>query len=422
MKKVIERPKTIAIIDPYSSGKLLAPEFRSRGVECIAVHTQKVIPTALVNSFNRDNFVGELHFQGDINLLAEQITHCNCTGIIPGTESGVLLADDLTSHLGLPGNNSKLSLARRNKYLMHEAIKECGIKGIYQCCSNQYEDLAKWIKENNVFPFIIKPIDSAGSDGVAKCKTIEEGKIAFEAIIGRPNLFNSINHEVLAQEYIQGEEFCVDSVSFNGIHYVTNIMSYKKGCDYAASEFVYLEEEFNHPSDPKFKNLIAYNIKILNALGIERGPSHSEIKMVDDNPVLIEIGARSHGACVPEIVQKISSISQIDLTVDVYVEPERFYSRVKKPPEFHKAALICFLTNYNKGILKGIPGADLVKTLPSYGLAHWDITIGDEIVETTNLVNSPGWVAFISEDKNQIEMDRNLLKQWGDECKLFSIS
>ena len=52
--------------------------------------------------------------------------------VIPGAETGVELADRLSSRLGLRSNGESGSLARRNKYLMGEAVRNAGIRAVLQ--------------------------------------------------------------------------------------------------------------------------------------------------------------------------------------------------------------------------------------------------------------------------------------------------
>lgn len=54
--------KYIIIVDPYSSGALLAPRFSSDGYKCIAVHSQKNIPAIYSRSFKQSDFNDEIYF------------------------------------------------------------------------------------------------------------------------------------------------------------------------------------------------------------------------------------------------------------------------------------------------------------------------------------------------------------------------
>ena len=52
--------------------------------------------------------------------------------VLAGSEPGVELADKLSHRLRLRTNGEELSVARRNKYLMGEAVRAAGIRTVKQ--------------------------------------------------------------------------------------------------------------------------------------------------------------------------------------------------------------------------------------------------------------------------------------------------
>jgi hypothetical protein len=52
--------------------------------------------------------------------------------VIAGTETGVELGDRLSHRLGLRTNGEELSTARRNKFLMGEAVRAAGLRAVKQ--------------------------------------------------------------------------------------------------------------------------------------------------------------------------------------------------------------------------------------------------------------------------------------------------
>lgn len=75
--------------------------------------------------------------------------------------------------------------------------------------------------------------------------------------------------------------------------------------------------------DARVKELIAYDAKVLDALGIRHGPGHAEIKWCKGEPCLVEIGARCHGCegCWVPVVNESLGYNQPQMTVDAYVWP-----------------------------------------------------------------------------------------------------
>ena len=72
----------------------------------------------------------------------------------------------------------------------------------------------------HVFWFLIL---AAGSDDVFLCDSEESVRIAFDKINGAINNLGVRNEGVLIQEFLQGTEYVVDSVSRDGVNKVTAI-------------------------------------------------------------------------------------------------------------------------------------------------------------------------------------------------------
>lgn len=64
----------------------------------------------------------------------------------------------------------------------------------------------------------------------------------------------------------------------------------------------------------------------VDALGIQNGPAHGEVKFCREAPVLIEVGARCHGgegAWIP-IANQCVGYNQVDVTIDAFLDIEAF--------------------------------------------------------------------------------------------------
>ncbi len=124
---------------------------------------------------------------------------------------------------------------------------------------------------------VLKPVQSAGTDDVFLCKTVEESKTAFNRIFGKINGVGLMNNNVLLQEYLSGTEFVVDQVSRDGQHKLIVVWEYDKRSVNNAN-FVYFGMKIVNSRDPKVALLKDYADRVLDALGIKNGPSHMEVK------------------------------------------------------------------------------------------------------------------------------------------------
>ncbi len=119
------------------------------------------------------------------------------------------LADRLSERLNLRTNGTASSEGRRNKFLMGETIRQAGLRAVKQLKTHSWTEMKAWIEDWNPSPFkvIVKPVDSAGSDNVTLCLSMEAVHESFENIMGKMNGLGKLNEAVLGQEYLEGTFF-----------------------------------------------------------------------------------------------------------------------------------------------------------------------------------------------------------------------
>ena len=116
-------PRCVVLVDPYSTGAMLAPELDLRGYAVIALWTKECgenrdhLPKA-AKGFP-EKFLAEVDEQDTLALTADAVRKAaNCSeplALICGGETGVKLADALSEHMGLRGNTTKGMANRRDR-------------------------------------------------------------------------------------------------------------------------------------------------------------------------------------------------------------------------------------------------------------------------------------------------------------------
>ncbi len=209
--------KVVIVVDTFSTGAYLAYLLYKQGYKIICVLSGdlggllELIPKGLqfsyMATFQLDTTREEA---GAFSSLMEQINALGVTvsAVFAGAETGVELADKLSEHLpDCPTNGTSLSEARRNKYVMGETVRNAGNRAVKQLRSSSWDEVCQYISEWNPQPFrvVVKPVDSAGSDDVTLCKSMEEVKVAFHYIISKTNAIGIANTAILVQEYLEGQ-------------------------------------------------------------------------------------------------------------------------------------------------------------------------------------------------------------------------
>jgi hypothetical protein len=301
------RDEAVVIVDTFSTGMLLAYLCHLKGFRVISVTSgdleslKGMIPEGLNFAFAGTlSYPIELDENSAFESLTTQLSAFPwpIAAILPGAETGVELADQLSSHFSLRTNGTAQSDARRNKYIMGETVRSAGIRAVKQLESHTWSEIAAFLQDWQPDPYrvIVKPMDSAGSDDVTLCRSEEEVQRAFGHILGKVNGLGLVNNSVLVQEYLDGQEYVVDMVSRDGEHKLVGIWEYDRRPANGASFVCHGQWHRIVSDDPDYYGqIVNYEKSVCTALGIRNGPSHGEVKWYKDAPILVEVGSRCHG-------------------------------------------------------------------------------------------------------------------------------
>lgn len=247
------------------------------------------------------------------------------------SDLAVITVNYIAEKLGLISNEPENSIIYTNKYKMRKAFEIAGVKVPKFNNVGLGENVNL---ENFQFPVIVKPTDRSGSRGITKVEKKEE--IAHAIAIACENSFEK---RAIIEEFIEGEEYSCECISYKGKHYfLTTTKKFTTG----APNFI--ETGHIQPSglttnqEEKVKSEI---FKALDALKIQNGPSHSEFKIDKNGNIgIIEIGARMGGDCIGSDLVKISTgIDFLKLTIDVALGKKPIVEKVIEP----KIAVIKFI-------------------------------------------------------------------------------
>lgn len=364
-KKALTAPVTgriVAIVDPYDAGAMLAPAFAERGVAAVMVGSTPGIAPGEGALFDPASFQHLLHWHEDIADTVTALRDLGGDHVIAGSERGVELADALSEALGLPGNGTRLSAARRDKARMIEEVGRHGIRVPRQIESDSLEEILAWIDDGSHWPAVLKPRRAKGSDGVRLCASPEEVARAFRDVHGRRDRLGFHNDTVLAQEFLTGREYVIDTVSHAGRHRLAALWAYGKPEPSFESIGLLSTKTLLPPDGPLADTLFAFATRVLDALEIRHGAGHIEVIVDADGPALVEIGARLHGGPPAHLMARAATgTSQLDLLVQSCVDPIAFLERVDARYAPPGGAVMALLRDANlKGEIERLPSARIV--------------------------------------------------------------
>jgi biotin carboxylase len=319
----------------------------------------------------------------------------------------VPLADALSEALGLPGNGKAQSEARRDKYLMNEVLRRRGVPAVEQMKSNRIDELCAWALERQRWPVVAKPPASSGTDHVTFCDSVDELRAAAKSILASPNFLNEENREVLVQEFLAGDEYIVNSVSWAGRHFVTDIWR----CPKVLVDGAPLYDMQRLVAYDDHRPLVEYVLRALDALDIQYGPAHAEAMVTAAGPRLLEVGARVEGSMNPAAVAMAVGHDQVSITIEAYVAPAAFEARLPFGYQIAQHCACVVLMSPCRGILHSLDGLDAIRALESFFSINWNVGLGQVMLETRDLLSSPGHVYLVHEDPAVVDRDWQSIRQ-----------
>ncbi|GAB1670947.1 ATP-grasp domain-containing protein [Mannheimia haemolytica] len=229
--------------------------------------------------------------------------------IVSGNEYYVPLSIKLAKIFNLNRLPDELINISHNKLEMRKHLQNLGIRNPWFKTISNKDEIKK---QNWIFPCVIKPKDCAGSFHVNKVNNISELEYYYE--LSQENshkeLGHTIGNEMLIEEYLNPPEYSVEGYFSDGIFHLSSIT--KK---FLSQEPYFVEIGHITPSydlsDRQNQSIIEYIKHIINALHVNIGVIHAEIRFdMDNNPVLVEIAFRLPGDRIVDLI-KISK--NIDL-------------------------------------------------------------------------------------------------------------
>ena len=398
----------VAIVDVRSTGRFLPAALRRYGIECVQVHSQH--PDVHMPP-GGDGVVDDIRHDGDLAATVAALRKHGVGRVIAGTESGVELADLLSAELGTPGNGMTRPAARRNKYDMVLALREAGLAHAATIVSSDVDEILAWAEETAGYPVVLKPVSSSSTDNVMACATPEQVRAAHERIMTSTDRHGLPNTVVLAQEFLAGDEYYINTVSRDGRHHTTEIWRYYK-LQVPGGDFIYDYDEPLAPDDPVARSLEAYAHQVLDALELWNGAAHTEIMMTARGPVLVECGARLGGGQTPEIGTRCFGVNQVDLLAMSVAEPEAFdrlpttaYEMLQHP------RFVALVNPRDEGVVPSHERMAEIRALPSYVHAVMAHPAGRRLPRTVDVATWPGYVYLISDDPDQLRADYQRVRE-----------
>ena len=310
-------------------------------------------------------------------------------GVIhPCSEVSMNVMGRINEELGLAGITKEQAIRATNKHLMREAFEKGNAPSPKSILTESAEDAWNHLQNDFTTDGILKPSRNSGSRGIAKV-TRDMSKEDFEKAYYIA-LEESRDKSVLIEQFIEGPEFSIEIIVWNG---EVNVLTVTDKKTTEAPHFVELGH--NQPScrtAEEVETLKAAAVAGVEALGVNNCACHAEAKLMDGRAYLMEIGARLGGDFIStELTHLSTGIDMVCAAIDVALGLEPDLS-VKEEP---KGACIRYFCP-KPGKLVSISNLEALDDPRVYKKKIY-VQVGDMIPEVTSSLCRSGHVIVTEE-------------------------
>lgn len=288
----------------------------------------------------------------------------------------------VAKEMNLIGIDEETALKATNKAEMRKALQLNNVPIPKFYVVRNKDEYKEVVKQFHV-PFIVKPADSSGSRGIIEVKDIHNETLVIQAY-EYCHPFSKVG-DVVVEEYMEGPEVSVETLTVNGECHVIQITD---KLTTGAPHYV----EMGHSQPTMLSKEIAGQIsnvaKAANkAIGIKNGPSHTEIIVTKEGPKIVELGARLGGDNITtHLVPLSTGVDMVECCIKIALGE---IPDIKK--KWNKGSAIRYF-DQKSGYIKAIDGIEEAKKIPGIKQISVVHGVGENITEVTSSGSRIGFV------------------------------
>lgn len=288
-------------------------------------------------------------------------------GLLTWDETALEVTAAAAEKLGMRHMSTTAAHHCRDKYTMRFLLADAGIASArYRLVRSATEAVEAGAEFG--LPVVVKPRALAGSVGVTFAASAASVREAFELADQATFATLPTDGGVLVEEYLDGQEFSVDSVVFDGVTTCVQIALKRLGFPPYFEEVGHLVAGFaDQPWAAGVEELVT---RAHEVLGVEWGVTHTEVRLTSSGPRMIELNGRLGGDFIPLIGTLSSGVDLVLAAADIAfgVSPDL-------TPQHDRAVEVRFLYPQRDGVMRSIdvraaaavPGVERVVRLAESG-------------------------------------------------------
>ncbi len=304
--------------------------------------------------------------------------------VTAATDKPLVMMARVAEKYGFPFYSIETAQWSTDKYQMKQRFLEGGVP----CARGRL--IAKVEEADDLYyPLIVKPRDNSGSRGVKLCRNKEELQEAMQEALQYSHL-----DTVLVEEYIEGQEYSIEGLHYDGKSEVIQFT------EKTTTEFPYnVELAHKQPAnltDAQKDEIRQVISKIAQCMHFENCPSHTELKINERGIFIIETSPRLGGDYITSTLVPLSTgINMEDQLLNIALggKVDTQTGRVEK------ASGVCFFC-LPEGVVKRIdPQINEVASWPGVYSFELKLKEGDKVHQITSSLNRYGEMIILADNR-----------------------
>lgn len=323
-------------------------------------------------------------------------------GVTTTSEFYLEAAAALAAELDLPGNSPEAVRRCRDKSETRRVLTDAGLPQPVSVPVRRAADVADAVARTGL-PCVVKPVADSASTGVLLCESAEEVVEHVTVLLARTHNVRMQPQPpvVLVEELVHGAEYSVETVVVDGRHHVVGITRKELS---PGSVFVELRHAFPAALDDTTAREVERVVTAaLAATGIRHGVCHTELRLADAGPTVIEINARPAGGMIPELIRLAGGPDLLEQQLRAAVD----LPLTAGDPRTTTAG-IAFITSPSEGEVRTVDGLEEARGRDGVAAVHTSCRPGDRVRVAVDAYDRLGHVIATGGSVEQVDRTLDL--------------
>lgn len=253
--------------------------------------------------FSHSNFEAvpcEVYSDDLASMIRKRLSPDEPLGIVSTYDRCLVRWAELAEQLGVPGPSVEAMRRCVSKVQQNEHLQRYGLRSAESVQVLPREVGQASLLENLRYPVVVKPENGFASTGVRLCNgpaQVREHLELMNALRGS-SLDTRELGSMLLEPFVDGPEYCVEMYDEKLVGIV------RKYCVENHNEFL----EAGYACTPRLPielvlSLQGVALRALEALGVDRGAAHIDVRISSQGPYVVEVNPRVAGGVISELVR-----------------------------------------------------------------------------------------------------------------------